>query len=171
MSKIDYDLSKIKGIAFDVDGVLSPSTIPLNENGIPMRMGNVKDGYALQYAVKRGLKIAVITGGFSEAIAKRLDILGITDVWQSASYKLPIFREWVEKIGADMDEVVYVGDDIPDLECMKEAGLACCPADAAPEIRTVSGYISKVNGGYGVARDIIEQILKARNLWGDGLVW
>lgn len=165
MSKIDYDLTKIKGVALDVDGVLSPSTIPVSESGMPIRMGNVKDGYALQLAVRQGLKIAVITGGESKAMVKRMEILGITDVWQNVANKLPVFQNWIEENGWLPEEVAYMGDDIPDLKCLRYAGLSCCPFDAAWEVKTESRYISPITGGHGAVRDVIQQILKAKGFW------
>lgn len=165
MSKIDYDLTKIRGLAFDVDGVLSPSTVPLDVSGLPLKMCNVKDGYALQLAVKNGLKIAVISGGTSRAVINRMHLLGIFDIWENASDKLPAMIEWMNKNGLTKEEVVYMGDDIPDLRCLRKAGLPCCPYDAAWEVKQESAFISAHSGGYGAVRDIIEQVLRAQNLW------
>lgn len=165
MSKINYDLKKIRGIVFDIDGVLSPSTIPLGSNGIPVRMVNIKDGYALQLAVKHGYKIAVITGADTESIKVRYNGLGIKDVYLKAAMKLPVLQKWMEREGLLPEEVVFVGDDIPDYECMQHVGLGVCPADAAVDIRNSAGYISPVNGGYGVGRDILEEIMKAQGNW------
>ena len=106
MSAIDYDLKKIRGVALDVDGVLSPSTIPLGSDGMPRRMVNIKDGYALQLAVKRGVKIAIITGGTSDAIVLRYRALGIADIYQGAGHKLPVLEEWMQKEGLTADGVV-----------------------------------------------------------------
>lgn len=165
MSKINYDLTKIKGIVFDVDGVLSPSTIPLGADGVPMRMVNIKDGYALQLAVKHGYKIAIITGADSEAVKKRFNALGITDVYLKASMKVPVLKEWMEKEGLSPENVAYVGDDIPDYEAMRMVGLSICPADAAIDIKSIAGYISKTNGGEGVGRDVLEQIMRVNGDW------
>ena len=165
MSRINYDLTKIKGVAFDVDGVLSPSTIPLGHDGTPARMVNIKDGYALQLAVKLGYKIAIITGADSEAVRTRFASLGITDIYLKASVKLPILREWMEANGLTPDEVAYVGDDIPDYEAMRHVGLSVAPADAAVDIKSIAGYISPADGGYGVGRDLLEQMLKANGHW------
>lgn len=165
MSAIDYELSKIKGFAFDVDGVLSPSTIPLGEDGYPRRMVNIKDGYALQLAVKRGYRIAIITGGKGEAICKRFESLGITDIFTGASKKLPIFLEWMEKNSLLPEEVAFMGDDIPDLPCLRVAGLPCAPHDAAWEAKQTARYISPFTGGYGCGRDLLEQVMKAQDKW------
>ncbi|MCM1449566.1 MAG: HAD-IIIA family hydrolase [Clostridiales bacterium] len=165
MSKINYDLSLIKALVFDVDGVLSPSTIPMGDDGIPQRMVNVKDGYAMQLALKHGLRISIISGADSKAVERRFKLLGIHDVIINASHKLPILLQWIDKNGLKPQEIIYVGDDIPDYECMKAVGLAVAPADAAIEIREIAQYITPMAGGYGVARDLIEEILKSRGEW------
>ena len=159
------DLTGIRGIAFDVDGVLSPCTIPMNEDGEPCRLLNVKDGYAIQLAVKKGLKLAIISGGRSKAVALRYRNLGVQDVYMGAQFKLPMFERWLEENELDASEVVFVGDDIPDLPVMQQVGCPCCPADACAEIKDISVYISQKNGGYGCARDVIEQVLKAQGKW------
>ncbi len=165
MSSINYDLSKIKGFAFDVDGVLSPSVIPLHPNGEPMRCVSVKDGYALQLAIKHGYQVAVITGGNTEAVRKRFVGLGVQTVILGADMKLQFFEEWLKNTGLKPEEVVYAGDDIPDYEAMQHAGLSVAPADAAPEIKEIAKYISPLNGGQGVGREIIEQVMKAKGEW------
>ena len=164
---IDYDLKKIKGIAFDVDGVLSPSTIPLSPEGEPLRMVSIKDGYALQLAVKHGLQLAIITGGNTRAVQVRFEGLGLQDVYMGAAMKLPILEKWMSKHNLKSDEVAYVGDDIPDLQAMQAVGLAVAPADAAREVLQVAHYVSPCDGGYGVGRDLLEQVMKAQGLWLD----
>ena len=154
MSSINYDLKKIKGIAFDVDGVLSPSTIPLSPEGEPLRMVSIKDGYALQ-----------LTGGNTKAVDVRFRGLGIDDVFLGSSMKLPILQQWMEDNGLSADEVAFVGDDIPDIQAMQHVGLAVAPADAADEVKRVASYISPKQGGYGVGREILEQVMKAQGLW------
>lgn len=165
MSAIDYDLRKIKAIAFDVDGVLSPSTIPLSPEGEPLRMVSIKDGYAIQLAVKCGLQLAIITGGNTHGVKVRFSSLGMQDVYMGAAHKLPVLLEWMERHELRPEEVAYVGDDIPDLRVLRYVGLPCCPYDAAPEVRSTCRYISRFTGGYGVGRDIIEQVLKAHGKW------
>ena len=162
---IDYDLKKIKALFFDVDGVLSLQTISLGEDGQPRRTVNIKDGYALQLAVKRGLHIAIITGAKTEEIKKRYNNLGINDVFLSCEVKMDVFQELLKRYGLLAEEVMYMGDDIPDYEIMKAVGLPCCPADAAVEIKEISRYISPYRGGEGCGRDVIEQILRAKELW------
>lgn len=165
MSKINYDLSKIKAVAFDVDGVLSPSTIPLSPDGIPSRMVNIKDGYALQLAVKHDFLISIISGANDNAIAVRYGALGIKDIFLRASTKIDILKDWMSRYSLSPEEVAFVGDDIPDYECMKAVGLAVAPSDAAVEIKEIAQYISPVKGGYGVARDLLEEIMKSQNQW------
>lgn len=167
MSKIDYDLKQIRGVAFDVDGVLSPSTVPMSEKGEPMRMVNIKDGYAMQLAAKCGIKIAIITGARTPGIIGRYNALGIHDIFLGASDKLPVLAQWMNTNGLNRDEVAFVGDDIPDLPCLKAVGLPVSPVDGAVEVRLAARYISDVCGGYGVARDLLEEVLKARGLWLD----
>ena len=162
---INYDLSKIRAIFFDVDGVLSCETITQHPNGEPMRTVNIKDGYAMQHAVKCGLLLAIISGGKTEAVAKRYHGLGITEVHLGVKVKLLLYNELKEKYKLSNEEIAYVGDDIPDYEVLTKCGLPCCPSDAAPEIKDVCTYISHKEGGKGCARDILEQILKTQNLW------
>ncbi|MBR1552152.1 MAG: HAD hydrolase family protein [Muribaculaceae bacterium] len=164
---IDYDLTKIKGIVFDVDGVLSPTVIPMYPDGEPMRMVNVKDGYAMQLAVKKGLLIAILSGARTRAVQVRFENLGVSDVLLGVPVKLPVFEQWMAAHGLKTEQVAYVGDDIPDLQVMRAAGLAVAPADAAPEVRRVAGYVSPCQGGYGVARDLLEQVMTAQGLWLD----
>lgn len=161
------DLTNVRGIVFDVDGVLSPSTIPMDSEGLPVRLMNVKDGYAIQLAVKKGLKLAIISGGRSKAVALRYRSLGIDDVFMGASFKLPVLEQWMEQTGLDASQVVFVGDDIPDLHAMAAVAVAVAPADAAWQVKEVASYISPCAGGHGVARDIIERVLTAQGMWMD----
>lgn len=162
---INYDLSCIKAFFFDVDGVLSTSTIPTGHDGIPMRSVNIKDGYAIQLAVKLGFHVAIITGGNSVSIVNRYKGLGVKEIHLSAKVKVKVYEELLQKLGLAPREVVYMGDDIPDYEVMTSCGLPCCPADAAPEIQQISRYVSPLSGGMGCARDVMEQVLRAQGLW------
>ena len=162
---IDYDLSKIKMIVFDVDGVLSSETITLHTSGDPLRTVNIKDGYAIQLAIKMGLHIAIITGGNTENVRIRYDRLGMKEVHMSCAVKIETYRELLKKYDLTDAEVMYMGDDIPDYEVMKCCGCAVCPADAASEIKALSVYVSHAKGGQGCARDVIEQVLKAQGKW------
>lgn len=162
---IDYDLSKIRAVVFDVDGVLSAETITLSADGEPLRTVNIKDGYAIQLACKRGLTVAIITGGNTAAVRKRYEGLGVKDIYMGAGVKLSAYKELLAKYGLSDEEVMYVGDDIPDYEVMSRVGCACCPKDACPEVKSVSRYVSQRTGGHGVGRDVLEQVLRAQGKW------
>ena len=154
MSTINYDLNKIKALAFDVDGVLSANVIPMSTDGEPLRTVNIKDGYALHLAAKHEIPLAIITGGRTEAVRRRFLALGI-----------PAENIYMDRYGLQDEEILYIGDDIPDIEVMSTCGLPCCPNDAAPEVKSVARYISYKAGGYGCGRDVIEQFLKVKGLW------
>lgn len=162
---IPYDLTKLRGFVFDVDGVLSPNIVPIDANGAPARMANVKDGYALQLAVKHGYKIAIITGADSETVMKRYKLLGINDIYLKAGNKLPKLESWMAVNGLAADEVAYCGDDVPDLLCMKAVGLSVAPSDAAPDAREAAVFVSQRAGGQGIARELIEQTMRAQGCW------
>lgn len=162
---IEYDLEKIKAVIFDVDGVLSANTVSMDENGLPLRTLNIKDGYAIQLAAKMGLKCAIITGGDSEAIRKRYEYLGMTDVFMKCSVKIKTYEMFLREHGLSDDNIIYVGDDIPDYEIMKRVGCPCCPSDASEEIRQMSVYVSPYSGGNGCARDVLEQVLRVQGKW------
>ena len=170
---INYDLTKIKAMAFDVDGVLSTNNVYLlSELGQPARTANIKAGYAMQLAVKRGLNLAIITGGRSEAVRTRYVGLGLQNVFMGVSVKIDCFKRWLDESGLQPDEVLYMGDDIPDYEVMQACGLPCCPADAAEEIKSISAYVSPRCGGLGCVRDVIEQVLRAQGKWmGDNVAF
>lgn len=162
---INYDLTKIRTIVFDLDGVLSASTILLDADGTPLRTVNIKDGYAIQLAMKMGLRIAILSGCKIEAVRQRYEGLGMEDIYLGASVKIQVYDEYLAKYGYDDSEVMFVGDDIPDLEVMRRAGCAVCPKDACTEVKEVSCYISQYDGGYGCGRDVIEQTLRAQGKW------
>lgn len=162
---INYDLNKIKALVFDVDGVLSRQTINLDASGEPARTVNTKDGYALQYAVKQGLKIAIITGARTESIKIRYNKIGIEDVFLAAQIKIDIFQDWAKKNNLKPEEILYMGDDIPDYEIMQITGCPCCPADAVVEIKQISKYISCHTGGDGCVRDVVETVMRAQGKW------
>lgn len=165
MSTINYDLTKIKSFIFDVDGVLSPDCIPLSVEGVPMRMVNIKDGYALNLACKSGYGLAIITGGDTEAVKNRFARLGIEHIYMRSSIKINDLNDYMEKTGYKPEEILYSGDDLPDFYVMQTVGLSVAPADAAPEIKGIAKYISHKKGGEGVARDVIEQVMKAQGTW------
>ena len=162
---IPYDLSRIRLIIFDIDGVLSRSTVVLHPEGQPMRTVNIKDGYAIQLAIKQQLPIAIITGGNAESIRMRYEGLGVKDIYMRSAVKITVYEQLLEKYHLTDDEVMYMGDDIPDYEVMQRVGCAVCPADACPDIRQISCYVSQWEGGMGCGRDVIEQVLRAQGKW------
>ena len=162
---INYDLTKIKALVFDVDGVLSSGSISVNTKGELLRTTSVKDGYALHLAVKMGYRVAIITGGCEESILLRYKEIGLEDIYLGSSVKTDILQQFLDKYQFQKDEVLYMGDDIPDYKVMQQVGIPCCPRDAAPEIREISLYISHHDGGCGCVRDVIEQVMKAQGKW------
>ncbi len=173
MSSIPYDLSKIKAFIFDMDGVISATVSPVDINGLPMRTVNVKDGYAMQYAIKQGFPIAIISGGESEAMTMRFQNLGIKHIYMKIKNKIEYLAKFEAETGIDRSEMIYVGDDVPDMEIMEAVALPCAPRDAVAEVRGIAKYISNRDGGYGVVRDVIEQTLKSHGKWstGEGFGW
>ena len=166
---INYNLQKIKALAFDVDGVLSQQTVIMQPDGMPQRTVNIRDGYALQLAVKSGLRVAIITGATVSSVRKRYEVLGLSDVYLSCSRKIDVYQQFLDKHSLLDENVMYMGDDIPDYEVLRRCGLPCCPADAAAEIRQICTYVSPLNGGLGCVRDVIEQILAAQGKWMSGI--
>lgn len=162
---INYDLRKVKAIIFDLDGVLSAETISLGTDGTPLRTVNIKDGYAIQLAIKLGLHIAIITGCKIESVRLRYEGLGMKDIYLGAAVKIVTYEEFLSKYELKDEEVMYMGDDIPDLEVMRRVGCPVCPKDACAEIKAVAVYVSDFKGGYGCGRDVIEQTLKAQDKW------
>jgi len=158
-------LKHIKAFVLDVDGVMTNGSLLVTESGEFLRQFNIKDGYALQLAVKQGFKIAVVSGARSKGVEHRLRGLGITDIYLGLDSKTAAYNEFLEKNGLLPEQVLFMGDDIPDLELMKVAGLAVCPADAVEEIKALAHYISPRNGGDSCVRDIIEKVLKIQNRW------
>ena len=152
-------------MVIDIDGVLSAETITLAPDGLPMRTVNIKDGYAIQLAVKHGLRIAIMTGAKVESIRVRYEGLGVEDIYVGCSVKVRTYEAFLEKYGLKEEEVMYMGDDIPDLEVMRRVGCPVCPKDAAWEIQEASVYVSHLKGGYGCGRDVIEQVLRAHGKW------
>lgn len=162
---INYDLNKIKAIIFDVDGVLSAETITLSANGEPLRTVNIKDGYAIQLAQKMGVRIAILTGGNTNSVRLRYERLGVEDIYMQCAVKINTYNEFLAKYGLYDEEVIFVGDDIPDYQVMQRCGCPCCPVDACAEIKQISRYISSYKGGYGCGRDVVEQVLRTQGKW------
>jgi len=157
----------IKLFALDVDGVLTDGSLLVMDDGQMVRRMNIKDGYALQLAVKTGYHILVISGGSSAAVKLRLEKLGVKNVFMQVLNKKEVLLQYMQEHGFQKNEVLYMGDDMPDIGVMQMAGLACCPSDAVAEIRDISGYISPIKGGEGCVRDIIEKVLKLNAHWHD----
>lgn len=158
-------LKNVNTFVFDYDGVFTNGTVILLHKGEPLRTANVKDGYAVQLAVKKGYKIAIISGGKSDSMYNRFAALKVSDVFMGVDNKLQIFKDYLADNNINPENVMYMGDDIPDYEIMLEAGMPTCPADASEEIKSVSKYISHFKGGEGCVRDIIEQVLKVQGKW------
>ncbi len=173
MSSIPFDLRQIRAFVLDMDGVVSATVSPVDPSGMPMRTVNVKDGYAMQYAVKQGFMLAVISGGESLAMRYRFENLGVQHIYMRAKDKVARLEELIEATGIPAEAMAYIGDDVPDVPVMRRVGLAVAPADAVPEVKAVAHYISPYDGGYGVVRDLIEQTMKAQGVWGDseGFGW
>ncbi len=171
MKNFKEDLMNVRALAFDVDGVLSKTVVSMFPNGEPMRTANIKDGYALQLAVKLGYKIAIITGGQTEAVRVRYTNLGITDIYMSRSEKLSTYEEWKAKYGLSDEQIMYMGDDVPDIPLLRRVGLPVCPADACIDVLQICRYVSPFNGGECCVRDVIEQVLRAQGKWGNDYVW
>ena len=158
-------LPKITTFIFDVDGVLTDGSVLLLPNGEQVRKMNNKDGFALQHAVKKGYKVVIISGGRSEAVKLRLNGLGINDVFLKVDNKIEIFNKYVATHQLQKENILYMGDDMPDLSAMNEAGLPCAPSDAIPEIKKIAVYISAQKGGQGCVREVIELVLKLNEHW------
>jgi 3-deoxy-D-manno-octulosonate 8-phosphate phosphatase (KDO 8-P phosphatase) len=158
-------MTQISTFIFDVDGVLTDGTVAVFPNGELVRTMNIKDGYALKTAVDMGYNVCVISGGTNPAVKSRLQALGITDIYLGAHYKTEQLDEYLDIYNIDPANVLYMGDDIPDIPVMKICGLATCPKDAVPEVQRISGYISQKEGGKGCVRDVIEQVLKVQDKW------
>jgi 3-deoxy-D-manno-octulosonate 8-phosphate phosphatase (KDO 8-P phosphatase) len=158
-------LAEISTFIFDVDGVLTNGNVTITSSGELLRTMNIKDGYALKSAVDAGFHIAIISGGSNEGVRKRLQGLGIADIYLGISDKIEQLETYFDMYDIRSEEALYMGDDLPDFEVMQRVGLPCCPQDAAPEIKAISHYISHKNGGEGCVRDIIEQVLKVQGKW------
>ena len=158
-------MNDITTFIFDVDGVLTDSAVFVTTEGEILRTMNIRDGYAIKAAVESGYNVCIISGGSNEGVRVRLRNLGVTDIHLGTPDKVETFKEYVELYSINPEQVLYMGDDIPDYHVMKLVGLPTCPQDATPEIKGISTYISHVNGGKGAARDVIEQVMKVQGKW------
>ncbi|RZK73271.1 MAG: HAD-IIIA family hydrolase [Pedobacter sp.] len=163
-------LQKLKDIntfIFDVDGVLTDGSILATEGGEYLRTFNIKDGYALQLAVKRGYLVCVISGGKGNAMLKRFQGLGLQEIFLGVSDKVDVYQRLLNKYNISSSQILYMGDDVPDLNIMKLVGLPTCPADAIPDVKAISAYISPYSGGKTAVRDIIEKVMRVQYKWFD----
>ncbi len=165
MGNFKEDIAKVEAMVFDVDGVMTDGRIIPTAEGDFIRCYNCKDGYALAYAIRHGYRICIITGGYGAILERRLRMLGIKDFYIDCMDKISTLRDYMKKYDLKPEQVLYMGDDIPDLECMREVGMPVCPADSASEVLAISRYVSEYAGGRGAVRDIIEQVLRAHGDW------
>ncbi|MFN3756754.1 MAG: KdsC family phosphatase [Flavobacterium sp.] len=158
-------LHQITTFVFDVDGVLTDGTVHVTSNGEMLRDMNIRDGYALKAAVEGGYHVVIISGGSNEGVRIRLRNLGITNIHLGIPDKVETLKEFCDIYGVKMENILYMGDDLPDYHVMQLVGLPCCPQDASPEIKEVSLYVSHKNGGKGAVREVIEQVMKVHGNW------
>ena len=159
------NLKNIEAFIFDVDGVLTDGKLLISETGELLRSMNVKDGFAMKFAIDNGFKIGIISGGTNEAVRKRLSDLGIEEIHLKSHNKIVPFNNFKDKYELQAENILVMGDDIPDIPIIKAAGIGCCPQDAVQEVKNSSDYISQKSGGMGAVRDIIEQVMKIHKKW------
>jgi len=158
-------MNSINTFIFDVDGVLTDGTVHVSPTGEMLREMHIRDGFAMKAAIESGYNVCIISGGSNEGVRIRLKNLGITDIHLGTPDKVATFKEYIELYQIKAENVLYMGDDIPDFHVMQLVGLPACPQDAAPEIKAISTYISHINGGKGAVRDVIEQVMKVQGKW------
>lgn len=164
MSKLDKEYN-IKGFVFDVDGVLSATCLPIRDDDQPIRTTNLKDGYAIRVALEAGYKLCIISGGHNDSVKKRYNLLGINEIYLEKAQKSETLKKWMRENDLEPENVAYMGDDIPDLPCLRIVGLPACPYDASSEVLQTAVFISKYTGGYGCVRDLIESVLRSQGDW------
>lgn len=165
MGNFKEDIAKIEAFVFDVDGVMTDGSIVPMIDGDFIRSYNAKDGYAIAYAIRKGYKVCIISGGYGKTLEYRLKMLGITRIYLDCMDKITAMTEFLTQEGINLENVVYMGDDIPDLECMRAVGIPVCPSDAVSEVIEASRYVSEFKGGRGAVRDVVEQVLRSRDDW------
>lgn len=158
-------LPKIKTFIFDVDGVLTDGKILIHTDGELLRSFDTKDGYAMKCALVKGFKIAIITGGRNKAVQERFQELGIFDIYLNAHHKIEAYQDLIDNYELNPKEILYIGDDVPDIPVMEKVGVGCCPSDAAIDVKEIADYISPKKGGAGCVREIIEQVLRVQGKW------
>jgi len=158
-------MNHITTFILDVDGVLTDSSVHITSTGEMLRVMNIRDGYAMKAAIDSGYHVCIISGGSNEGVRIRLQNLGITEIYLGAPDKVKLFEEYIKAYNIKPEQVLYMGDDIPDYHVMQRVGLPTCPQDSAPEIKAISKYVSHKNGGRGAVRDVIEQVMKVQHKW------
>ena len=169
MGNFKEDIARVEAFVFDVDGVMTDGGIIPTPDGDFIRRYDAKDGYAVAYAIREGYKVCVISGGRGEMLRRRLEMLGVTRFYLNCMDKTSAINEFISDYNLNSENLIYMGDDIPDLECMRIVGIPVCPADAAMEVVEASRYVSEFNGGHGAVRDIVEQVLRAQDKWAKNL--
>ncbi len=165
MSNLIPVFKQLKAFVFDVDGVMTPGQVLVTEEGYMLRSVNIKDGFALQHAVKTGYAVGIISGGKSEGMRKRFEGLGIQHIYLGQAEKSEAFNDFLQKTGLNAESVAYMGDDLPDVPLLNKVGLACCPKDACSDVLEVSHFVSAIAGGQGCVRDLIERTMKLQDSW------
>jgi 3-deoxy-D-manno-octulosonate 8-phosphate phosphatase (KDO 8-P phosphatase) len=165
MQNFKEKLNNITTLIFDIDGVFTDNKVLVMENGEVVRNVHSKDGYAVQLAVKRGYRLVIISGGNNISVKNLLEKAGIQHVFIHQHDKLQCYKDFIYENSLKDEEILYMGDDLPDYEVMSRVGIATCPNDSAPEIKSISIYISPKNGGEGCVRDIIEQVMRVQGTW------
>jgi 3-deoxy-D-manno-octulosonate 8-phosphate phosphatase (KDO 8-P phosphatase) len=165
MSLILEKLKEVKAFVFDVDGVMTDGSVIATEDGHFLRNFNIKDGYAMQHAVKMGYPIAIISGGQSNGVQKRFEQLGVKDIYLGQKHKEDAFNEFLQNYELSAKDILYMGDDLPDYELLKLVGVSTCPNDACIDVKSICTYVSPVPGGKGCVRDILEKTLKVQEKW------
>lgn len=169
MKNVKEYFNDVDTFIFDIDGVMTPSHILVTTQGELLRPMNVKDGFALKQAIRKGYRVCIITGGNNEGTRIRFQDLGITDIYMGNHFKTEALNDYIQKYNINLEKVLYMGDDIPDVLPMRMVGFPTCPQDAVPEVKKISKYISDRNGGYGCVRDVIEQVMRVQGTWDEAL--
>jgi 3-deoxy-D-manno-octulosonate 8-phosphate phosphatase (KDO 8-P phosphatase) len=164
MNVLEY-FKPITTFVFDVDGVLTDGTVLLLDNGVQARRMHTKDGLAMQMALRNGYNVVIVSGAYSDPVLKRLQYLGITEIYLAIKNKKEFLSKYLEEKKVALEQVLFMGDDLPDLEVLQYVGLSCCPADAVAEVKKISTYIATLGGGHGCVREVIERVLKLNNKW------
>jgi 3-deoxy-D-manno-octulosonate 8-phosphate phosphatase (KDO 8-P phosphatase) len=164
MNQLEH-FRNINTFIFDVDGVLTNSQVLILEDGKLLRSMNIRDGYALKEAIRHGYRVCIITGGKSEGVKTRLKNLGVQDIYLGQSDKMEAYEEYLYTYDLKSENILYMGDDLPDLPVMKKVAVAACPKDAAPEVIGIANYVSGMKGGEGCARDVIEKVMRVQGKW------